>query len=178
MTVWDEMKLLHLASSTSFWRGMNYFQEEKVIDKIKVDDNSFFGYVKGSDNSKYEVTINLKQPRKSRCTCLFAKGRRVVCKHQVALYFSNFPEYASRVLQEQEEREREKEERYNKYLKEVQKSYDKKYKEVDEYVQSLSESELREELLRLLMEEYERERDDEDYYDEDYFDDDDYDYFY
>ncbi|NMB97839.1 MAG: hypothetical protein GYA02_14710 [Clostridiaceae bacterium] len=38
--------------------------------------------------------INIVHPRKSKCNCPHADGRRVICKHMIALYFTVFPKEA------------------------------------------------------------------------------------
>ena len=39
----------------------------------------------------YHVTINREHPRSSTCDCPYAKGRKVVCKHMIALLFTAEP---------------------------------------------------------------------------------------
>lgn len=53
-----------------------------------------------SSNNKYVVHIDKKHPRKSKCNCPFADGRRVVCKHMIALYFTAEPQAALVELEE------------------------------------------------------------------------------
>lgn len=70
--------------------------------------------VKGSGNKKYNVYINTEKLRISKCNCAFAKDRRVICKHIVALYFTIFETVAVEYLaildkEEKEAEEREKE---------------------------------------------------------------------
>ena len=43
-----------------------------------------------------------EHPRRSECDCPFAQGRRVVCKHMIALYFSQFPHAAEKYHREVE----------------------------------------------------------------------------
>ena len=49
--------------------------------------------------------ILIKHPRKSKCNCPFAEGRRVVCKHMIALYFTIEPQAAEGILRQAEENE-------------------------------------------------------------------------
>lgn len=79
------------ASSNSLWRGVNYYKERKVRSFTQCDEG-FCGVVEGSDNAEYDVRINLSHPRKSSCSCPFAKDRRVICKHMIALYFTSVPD--------------------------------------------------------------------------------------
>mgnify|MGYP002644725577 CR=1 FL=1 len=53
-----------------------------------------------SGNNKYVVHIDKMHPRKSKCNCPFADGRRVVCKHMIALYFTAEPQAALVELEE------------------------------------------------------------------------------
>lgn len=54
--------------------------------------------------------INIEHPRSSKCNCPHAEGRRIVCKHMVALYFSVFPDVAKEYISLVKEAEREQEE--------------------------------------------------------------------
>ena len=58
----------------------------------------------------YHVKIDVNHARKSSCNCEFANGRRVVCKHAVALYFAIFPDKAQEYLKELETAEKENDE--------------------------------------------------------------------
>ena len=69
-------------------------EDGKVISYEQVGDGVYKGKVKGSDNAIYNVTLNLNKVHNTACDCLFAKGRRVVCEHAVALYFAIFPDDA------------------------------------------------------------------------------------
>ena len=115
------------ASYRSFWRGYWYYKNGNVLSWKKVNDYEFEGIVK-SDNQKdqYNVTINLKKPRASKCNCPFADGKHKVCKHMVALYFTIFPNEAKQFDEEvfefekeQERKAKEREERYNSLKNEV-----------------------------------------------------------
>ena len=91
--------------------------------------------------------IDIEHPKRSTCTCPHAEGTRRVCKHKVALFFSVFPEEADRALREAEEWEANEEKRRQE-----------EYKGLEEYVNSLSKQELRDELLWRLIDERERNR--------------------
>ena len=43
------MGLIELASSNSFWRGVDYYKSNKVISWKKNDEDTYSGTVKGSD---------------------------------------------------------------------------------------------------------------------------------
>ena len=141
------MGLLEIASGNSVWRGYDYYEAWKVLSKEKINDNLYCGTVAGSQKTSYEVTIDLKHPKRSICNCPHAEGSRRICKHKVALYFSIFPEAADRIIKEAEEWEAEEERRRQK-----------EYQEIEQYVNSLSKQELRDELLWRLIDEKENRR--------------------
>ena len=91
----------------------------------------------------------------------------------VALYFFHFPEQAEAVLAEWEEEEREKEKRYQEWEADYTMFRQKKVKEVTAYVSSLSDDQVREELIAALLQEFDSDYPD---YDEVYGYDDDYDF--
>lgn len=133
------MGLLNLASMASAWRGYECYTEKKVLKSTKISDSEFEGILKGSGGNKYDVFIDIEHPRKSHCNCPHAKGKRIICKHQVALYFSEFPKeaenYYKRVIEYEEEEERRQEE------------IDKK---IIAYINSLSKEELRQILYNVI----------------------------
>ena len=135
------MALIDLASSNSLWRGIDYFESNKVKEVEKINDNEYKSIVSGS--SDYYVFINLNHPRKSTCSCPFAEGRRVICKHMVATYFKIYPEEAKRLIDEQVAYEMEEEELYEEH-----------YNEVKEYVDSLTEEEAKAMLIERLIDEW------------------------
>ena len=135
------MALIDLASSNSLWRGIDYFESNKVKEIEKINDNEYKSIVSGS--SEYNVFINLNHPRKSTCSCPFAEGRRVICKHMVATYFKIYPEEAKRLIDEQVAYEMEEEELYEEH-----------YNEVKEYVDSLTEEEAKAMLIERLIDEW------------------------
>ena len=95
--------------------------------------------MQGSGDQCYEVFINIAHPRKSHCNCPHANGRRIICKHQIALFFTAFPleaeKYYKGILEYEEEEERRMEE------------LDKK---VIAYIKSLSKAELQQTLYEVL----------------------------
>lgn len=135
------MALIDLASSNSLWRGIDYFESNKVKEVEKINDNEYKSIVSGS--SDYNVFINLNHPRKSTCSCPFAEGRRVICKHMVATYFKIYPEEAKRLMDEQVAYEMEEEQLYEEH-----------YNEVKEYVDSLTEDEAKAMLIDRLIDEW------------------------
>ena len=135
------MGLIDLASSNSLWRGIDYFESNKVKEIEKINDNEYKSIVSGS--SDYNVFINLNHPRKSTCSCPFAEGRRVICKHMVATYFKIYPEEAKRLIDEQVAYEMEEEQLYEEH-----------YNEAKEYVDSLTEEEAKAMLIERLIDEW------------------------
>ena len=92
--------------------------------------------VKGTNN--YNVHLDIEHPRKSLCNCPLANGKRIICKHIVATYFTAFPNEAVSFEEEQnrlqEEYEKEQEEEYDKAIK---------------YLNRMSKQELIEELIQV-----------------------------
>lgn len=134
------MGLIEIASGKSVWRGMDYYNNKKVISWEKTGDGAYSGIVSGSEDSIYNVHIDKEHPRKSTCNCPFADGRRVVCKHMVALYFTAEPKAAEDFLKKVEEWKAEELEREEQH-----------YEDLERYVKMLSKAELQEQLLDALI---------------------------
>ncbi|MGT2757568.1 SWIM zinc finger family protein [Streptococcus ovuberis] len=171
MNIWDELKLVHLASHSSFGRGMGYHRSKAVLRSEQCGDGMYKGQVSGSETSCYDTMINIHRPRQSTCTCPFAAGRRVICKHMVALYFFHFPEQADAVLAAWEEEEAEKEAHYQEWEAEYSEVRQNKVEEVTAYVRSLTDEQVRAELITALLKEFDWHYPD---YEEEYGYDDDY----
>jgi hypothetical protein len=135
------MGLIETASANSIWRGMDYYEARKVISWEKTGTFAYDGIVSGSEGNKYTVHIETNHPRRSTCNCPFADGRRVVCKHMIALYFTAEPKAAESFLKQVEEWEVEEQEREKQH-----------YEELRKYVNQLSKAELRERLYDALVE--------------------------
>lgn len=134
------MELLETASEKSVWRGLDYYERKQVISWKKSSGTTYEGKVKGSNGEVYDVHVDTSHPKRSTCTCPFAQGRYVVCKHAVAVYFTANPQEAEKFLKQVEEWEQEEEEM----------ACDRE-REIREYVDSLSPYELREELYNILL---------------------------
>lgn len=134
------MGLIEVASGNSVWRGMDYYNDKKVKSWECAGQGIYDGIVSGSGNNKYMVHIEKLHPRKSTCNCPFADGRRVVCKHMIALYFTAEPQVATDFLKEVEQWEAEEELREQEH-----------YDDLKRYVKSLSKVELQEQLLNALV---------------------------
>ena len=104
------MGLIEASSNKSFWRGVDYYEHNKVLSWGKSEDGKYYGCVQGSHREKYEVSIDVEHPRKSKCTCPFATDRQVVCKHMLALYFTAEPKVLEGYLEMLDRLEREQEE--------------------------------------------------------------------
>lgn len=139
------MGLIELASNKSVWRGMDYYNNKKVISWELSGTDIYDGTVFGSEGNTYTVHIDTEHPRKSACNCPFADGRRVVCKHMIALYFTAEPKAAEDFLKEVEKWKAEEEEREQQH-----------YEDMKKYVKSLSKTELQEQLLNALVQLEER----------------------
>ena len=134
------MGLLELASNKSVWRGYEYFNQRNVITHIKQSETEIKGMVRGSGEKHYDVFIDLEHPRKSKCNCPHADGKRIICKHMIALYFFAYPEEAKKyykdVIEYWEQEEQRQEELENKVI---------------DYVHKLKKSELEQYLLQMLF---------------------------
>ncbi len=135
------MSLMSCASGTSVWRGYNYFLERKAKITKRISNEQYDGIVAGSNNAEYSVHIDLEHARKSRCNCPHADGKRIICKHMIALFFAAFPleakKYNEELIAYEREAELQAEEDESKVLA---------------YVNSLKKAELQEILMRLLYE--------------------------
>ena len=79
------MGLLECASGASVWRGYDYYIENKVLSFKKEENGYYTATVSGSSKSPYMVELHLDHPRKSKCNCPHANGKRIICKHMVAV---------------------------------------------------------------------------------------------
>ena len=134
------MGLLECASSASVWRGYDYYKEKKVVSLEVTGENIYSATVAGSSSEPYSVELNIDHPRKSKCNCPHADGKRIICKHIVATYFTVLPKEAERFYAEsmayQEEEEKRQEEMSDKVI---------------EYVGKMKKAELCQALLELLF---------------------------
>jgi uncharacterized Zn finger protein len=133
------------ASNNSQWRGLDYFEQGKVTSFKQVADSVYESYIGGTAASPYQTVIDVSHPRKSHCDCPFAEGRRVICKHMVALFFTIFPSEVDVFLHEVKE-----------YNKEVERQEQEHYKKLEQYVKSLKKEDLQRELYNALVESEER----------------------
>ena len=123
------MGIISLASGSSCWRGLDYYRNKKIIELNKISENEYESVVKGTKN--YKVHLDIEHPRKSTCDCPLANGKRIICKHIVATYFTALPREAKEFEEEQEEYEKEQEE-YEKEQEEYEKEQEEDEKEQEE----------------------------------------------
>ena len=135
------MSIRTIASGASAWRGYEYYTQKKVLSLSQTGENEYIGQVAGSGSIPYQVKINTAHIRQSKCNCPHADGRRVICKHMVALFFAVFPNEAEQYIKEVEEYGREEEQRMEEH-----------YAALRSYVKSLSKKELQERLFEALVE--------------------------
>ena len=133
------MGLISIASNASAWRGYEYHLNKNVISYKKISEHEYDGRVRGRNEENYGVFIDVEHPRKSQCDCPHAFGRRIICKHMVALYFKVFPSEAKQYIKEVEEYEREEEQREQEM-----------HVNVAKYIKGLSKAELQEALTEVL----------------------------
>ncbi len=129
-----------MASYKSVWQGYEYFNQKYVITHIKQSPTEIKGMVRGSGQKHYDVSINLEHPRKSKCSCPHADGKRIICKHMIALYFAAYPNEAEKYYEDAV-----------KYQEEEEQRQEKLEYEVIDYVHRLKKSELEELLLQVLF---------------------------
>lgn len=133
------MGLINVASNESVFRGIDYYKKKKVGYYKKLSEFEYKAKVKGNYNEVYDVLMNIEHPRSSKCNCPHANGKRVVCKHIMALYFTVFPLEADRFLKEVEEKQK-------KYVEYQEELYDK----VVKHVNTMTKNELEGALIDIL----------------------------
>ena len=146
------MNFLNLASARSVQRGLDYYEQDMVREIREVGHDAYEGIVAGNGPEPYHVRINIVHPRKgSACDCPFAAGRKVVCKHQVALFFAAHPEAVRQYKQEVEEQELANEEEMRRYQEEQKRLRIERAQDVRKYVARLSAKEAREQLVEAIL---------------------------
>lgn len=136
----ENMGLLELASGASVWRGYDYYKENKVQNLIDIGNGQFTATIKGTMNEPYSILIDIHHPRKSKCNCPHADGKRIICKHMIATYFASHPLEAIKF--------------YNDYVKWQQEEEEKEEKIADkvvDYINSMKKVELAQALIELLF---------------------------
>lgn len=136
------MGLIDLASNKSMWRGLDYYQNDNVLETHNIGGLQYAAKVRNDAGAIYDVVVNLDKVRNSQCSCPFKKDKpKAICKHIVAAYFAIFPKEADDLQRAYEEWEAGAEEREAQHLKEL-----------EEYVNSLSIEDLRSMVLDHILE--------------------------
>ncbi len=128
------MGIIASASGASCWRGLDYYKSKKIKNIKKISNTEYDSIACGTNN--YNVHLNIEHPRKSTCNCPLANGRRIICKHIVATYFSVVPNSAKNF---EEEQYRLQEEYENYKIDE--------HKRVINFINKMSKEDLKEELI-------------------------------
>ena len=114
------MGLIDIASSKSIWRGLDYYKQNKIISYEQNEDGTYDGEVSGSGKNNYHVHLDMVHPRKSTCNCPLADGKKIICKHIVAVSFCIDESEAERFISEKTIYASEEEERrakqYDRYM--------------------------------------------------------------
>lgn len=134
------MGLLDCASGVSLWRGYDYYKDNKVKKLTEVGVGMFTADVMGTMREPYAVEIDVAHPRKSKCNCPHANGKRIVCKHMTAVYFAVYPEEAQRIYDEA-----------MNYQKEEEKHAEELSDKIIAYVGKMKKGDLCQTLLELLF---------------------------
>jgi len=135
------MGLIDIASSKSVWRGIEYYQQNKVSSFSPNEDGTYEGVVKGSNNEEYHVHVDLQHPKKSTCDCPLAHGKQIICKHIVAVSLCVDPTEADRFKTDKTQ--------YSSLEEEL---YAKKYTKYMSFAKTMSKEELREAYVELMIE--------------------------
>ncbi len=145
------------ASNNSTWRGVDYFENGKVRFSHAIDGSVYEGEVEGSEGRVYSVRIDAEHPKRSACTCPFAEGRRVVCKHMVALYFESVPGSLDAFYRDMKEAEA-------RYELEEQLWREETLASITKQVKSMSAKEAKEKLIDMLYQDMLADRYRDDYW--------------
>ena len=131
------MSVISSASGASCWRGLDYYKKNKIINLKKINDYEYTSTAIGTNN--YNVYLDVSHPSRSTCNCPLANGKRIICKHIVATFFTAFPEEAKNFEEEQERLQEE----YDDYQ-------EKLYNKTQKYISSMTKKELIDELSYIL----------------------------
>ena len=123
------------------------FEIEKVVLWEQTGPSTYDGIVRGSEGNRYSVHIDTVHIRSSKCNCPFADGRRRVCKHMIALFFATHPEEAEEQQREIDEWEAEE----AAAEAEVAEREKRLLKNITDYVNSMTEEEVREKLIEIMF---------------------------
>jgi len=151
------MGLIDCTSRRSLERGYDYYLAQRVKNLLKTDETQYTADVEGRMPEPYKVLIDIAHPRSSKCNCPHADGKRIICKHMIAVYFTVFPDEAKRIFDEiishwEDDDEYYEFDDYDEY-DEYDEYIDDEIKErVCQYVKKLKKDELQRELIDILLE--------------------------
>ena len=131
---------LNVRAAHLFGADMIITTRKKVKNLTETSSGVFTADVFGTASEPYVVEIDIAHPRKSTCNCPHADGKRIVCKHMVATYFTAYPDEAVRFYRE-----------YLKAQEEAEQYEEELYDRVQEYVGHMKKGELQQALLELLF---------------------------
>lgn len=114
------MGIISLASGASCWRGLDYYKKNKIINLKRINDYEYTSTAIGTNN--YDIYLDVSHPRRSTCNCPLANGKRIICKHIVATFFTAFPEEAKTLRKNKKD--------YTRNMKIIKKSYIIKHKSI------------------------------------------------
>ncbi len=128
------MGLLECASQNSLWRGLDYFQNNKVKSLMQTGYTSYTAIIEGNNGALYSVEIDNAHVRSSKCICPHAEGKRIMRKHKITVFLTAFLKEAERL---------EAEYRHMLMMQEAEEQAEQELKnDLIEYVHSLKKSEL------------------------------------
>lgn len=130
------MEIISSASGSSCWRGLDYYKSKKIRDIKEISDIEYTSIASGT--REYNVYLNLEKPRQSTCNCPLANGKKIICKHIVATYFSVVPGSAKEFEDEQ-----------NRLQEEYEEYQENKYKNAIKFINKMSKKDLVEELIHV-----------------------------
>ena len=130
------MGIISCASGSYCFRGLEYYKSNKIKNIKQVSDIEYTSIASGA--KEYSIYLNLKHPRKSTCNCPLADGKRIICKHIVATYFSVVPGSAKEFEDEQ-----------NRLQEEFEEYQENEYKNAIKFINKMSKKELVEELIHV-----------------------------
>ncbi|WP_197032641.1 hypothetical protein [Clostridium sp. KNHs205] len=84
------MSILSIASNASVWRGYEYYNEKKVLSWKQTEEHKFEGEVVGSEKEPYHVMIDTEHPKKSKCNCPHAEGKKLFVSTRLPCFLRFF----------------------------------------------------------------------------------------
>lgn len=87
----QKLSVLDSASCDAADDGYFVYADKLVLDSRKITERIYEGEVLSDDKKEiYTYHMELDHPRKCSCTCPKAAGRKLICKHLVAAFFTVF----------------------------------------------------------------------------------------